>query len=273
MDSKVYFTTTNALTIPLEAGVYNVKVAYVDIFGEGPATQPVSIAVKAKIDKALLDMESLGISDMDKAVKALKAEVGTVKSDVSGFSSKLIDQANAFQRTVNDLNRNVSAQITQISNGIELKVTNALGKLDGKELISRINLTPAGTRIDGKLLHVTGAALFDDNIIANKMLQADSVNARNIHVSSLSSLSVNTGDLTGGSITGGTFKNSTGTFEIDRNGNIKGANITGSRIDAASIFQSGYKIKNIDVHVYKVKHGDWCPIPNGFTENNAHSFQ
>lgn len=269
VDSKVYFTATNALTIPLEAGVYNVKVAYVDIFGEGPATQPVSVAVKAKIDKALLDMESLGISDMDKAVKALKSEVGTVKSDVSGFSSKLIDQANAFQRTVNDLNRNVSSQITQISNGIELKVTNALGKLDGKELISRINLTPAGTRIDGKLLHVTGQAKFDDNIITNKMLQADSVNARNIHVNSLSSISVNTGDLTGGSITGGTFKNSAGTFEIDRNGNIKGANITGSRIDAASIFQSGYKIKNIDVQVYNVKHGDYCPIPAGFTEQQC----
>lgn len=269
VDSKVYFTATNALTIPLEAGVYNVKVAYVDIFGEGPATQPVSVAVKAKIDKALLDMESLGISDMDKAVKALKSEVGTVKSDVSGFSSKLIDQANAFQRTVNDLNRNVSSQITQISNGIELKVTNALGKLDGKELISRINLTPAGTRIDGKLLHVTGQAKFDDNIITNEMLQADSVNARNIHVNSLSSISVNTGDLTGGSITGGTFKNSAGTFEIDRNGNIKGANITGSRIDAASIFQSGYKIKNIDVQVYNVKHGDYCPIPAGFTEQQC----
>lgn len=269
VDSKVYFTTTNALTIPLEAGVYNVKVAYVDIFGEGPATAAVSVAVKAKIDKALLDMEALGISDMDKAVKALKAEVGTVKSDVSGFSSKLIDQANAFQRTVNDLNRNVNSQITQISNGIELKVTNALGKLDGKELISRINLTPAGTRIDGKLLHVTGQALFDNNIITNKMLQADSVNARNIQVNSLSSISVNTGDLTGGSITGGTFKNSTGTFEIDRNGNIKGANITGSRIDAASIFQSGYKIKNIDVQVYNVKHGDYCPIPVDFTEQQC----
>ena len=266
VDSKVYFTTTNALTIPLEAGVYNVKVAFVDIFGEGPATEAVSVAVKAKIDKELLDMESLGISDMDKAVKALKSEVGTVKSDVSGFSSKLIDQANAFQRTVNDLNRNVSSQITQISNGIELKVTNALGKLDGQELISRINLTPAGTRIDGKLLHVTGQALFDDNIITNKMLQADSVNARNIKVDSLSSITVNTGNLTGGSITGGTFKNSTGTFEIDRNGNIKGANITGSRIDALSIFQSGYKIKNIDVQVYKVRHGDYCPIPEGFTE-------
>ena len=269
VDSKVYFTTTNALTIPLEAGVYNVKVAYVDIFGEGPATQPVSVAVNAKIDKALLDMESLGISDMDKAVKALKTEVGTVKSDVSGFSSKLIDQANAFQRTVNDLNRNVSSQITQISNGIELKVTNALNNLDGAALVSRINLSPAGTRIDGKLLHVTGEALFDNNIITNKMLQADSVNARNIQVNSLSSISVNTGDLTGGSITGGTFKNSTGTFEIDRNGNIKGANITGSRIDANSIYQAGFEVKNLDIQVFEVKHGDYCPVPKGYKRSDC----
>lgn len=266
IDSKAYFTTTNALTIPLEAGVYNVKVAYVDIFGEGPATEAVSVAVKAKIDKELLDIESLGISNMDKAINDLKGEVGTVKTSVNGFENKLIDQASAFQRSLSDLNSNVNSQITQISNGIELKVTNALGKLDGKELISRINLTPAGTKIDGKLLHVTGQALFDDNIVTNKMLQADSVNARNIKVDNLATISINTGDLTGGSITGGTFKNSTGTFEIDRDGNIKGANITGSRIDAASIFQSGYKIKNIDVQVYKVKHGDWCPIPNGFTE-------
>lgn len=266
VDSKVYFTTTNALSIPLEAGVYNVKVSYVDIFGEGPTTEAVSVAVKAKIDKELLDMESLGLSDMDKAIKALNNEVGTVKTSVNGFENKLIDQASAFQRSLSDLNKHVSSQITQISNGIELKVTNALGALDGKELISRINLTPAGTRIDGKLLHVTGQALFDDNIITNKMLQADSVNARNIKVDNLAVISINTGDLTGGSITGGTFKNSTGTFEIDRDGNIKGANITGSRIDAASIFQSGYKIKNIDVQVYRVKHGDWCPIPNGFTE-------
>jgi hypothetical protein len=266
IDSKVYFTTTNALSIPLEAGVYNVKVAYVDIFGEGPATEAVSVAVKAKIDKELLDMESLGISNMDKAINDLKGEVGTVKTSVNGFENKLIDQASAFQRSLSDLNKHVSSQITQISEGIELKVTNALGKLDGKELISRINLTPAGTRIDGRLLHVTGQALFDDNIITNKMLQADSVNARNIKVDSIASISINTGDLTGGSITGGTFKNSTGTFEIDRDGNIKGANITGSRIDANSIYQSGYKIKNIDVQVYKVRHGDWCPIPNGFTE-------
>lgn len=269
VDSKVYFTTTNALTIPLEAGVYNVKVAYVDIFGEGPATQPVSVAVKAKIDKALLDMESLGISDMDKAVKALKAEVGTVKSDVSGFSSKLIDQANAFQRTVNDLNRNVSSQITQISDGIELKVTNALGKLDGKELISRINLTPAGTRIDGKLLHVTGEALFDNNIITKGMLQAGSVTADKMQVDSLSTITANVGDLKGGTITGGTFKNTNGSFKIDQNGNIIGANITGSRIDADTIYQAGFEVKNLNIQVFEVRHGDYCPVPTGYNRKDC----
>ena len=269
VDSKVYFTTTNALTIPLDAGVYNVKVAYVDIFGDGPASEAVMVTVRAKIDKALLDMESLGLAAMDKAINDLKGEVGTVKTSVNGFESKLIDQANAFQRSISDLNSNVSSQITQISNGIELKVTNALNNLDGAALVSRINLSPAGTRIDGKLLHVTGEALFDNNIITKGMLQAGSVTADKMQVDSLSTITANIGDLNGGSITGGTFKNANGSFKIDPNGNIIGANITASRIDASSIFQSGYKIRNIDIQVYKVKHGDWCPIPNGFTEEQC----
>ena len=269
VDNTVYFTSTNAMSIPIEAGVYSVNVAYVDIFGEGPRTDATNVTVKAKIDSKLLDMEELGISDMDKAVKALKNEVGTVKTSVDGFESKLIDQANAFQHSISDLNTNLGTQITQISNGIELKVSNALNSLDGREIISRINLTPAGTRIDGKLLHVTGAALFDDNIITKKMLQAGSVTADKMQVDSLSSITINTGDLTGGTITGGTFKNTNGSFRIDANGNIVGANITASRIDAASIFQSGYKIKNIDIQVYKVRHGDYCPIPSGFSEEQC----
>ena len=269
VDSKVYFTTTNALTIPLDAGVYNVKVAYVDIFGEGPASEAVMVTVRAKIDKALLDMESLGLAAMDKAINDLKGEVGTVKTSVNGFENKLIDQANAFQRSVSDLNSNVSSQITQISNGIELKVTNAINSLDGAALVSRINLSPAGTRIDGKLLHVTGEALFDNNIIAKGMIQAGAVSADKIQVDSLSSISINTGNLTGGSITGGTFKNVTGTFEIDRNGNIKGANITGSRIDANSIYQAGFEVKNLDIRVFEVKHGDYCPVPAGYNRNDC----
>lgn len=262
--SKVYFTPNNVISIPLDAGVYSVSVAFTDIFGEGPRTDTIDVTVKAKIDKALLDMESLGLDAMDKAVKALQGEMGTVKTNVNGLSSRIIDQANAYQRSLSDLNKNVSSQITQISQGFELKVTQAIGKLDGKELISRINLTPAGTRIDGKLLHVTGAALFDDNIITNKMLQANSVTARNMQVDSLSTISANIGSLKGGSITGTTFKNANNTFRIDANGNIVGANITGSRIDAQSIYQAGFEVKNLDIQVFQVRHGDYCPVPKGY---------
>ena len=265
VDSKVYFTTTNALTIPLDAGVYNVKVAYVDIFGEGPASEAVMVTVRAKIDKALLDMESLGLADMDKAINDLKGEVGTVKTSVNGFERKLIDQADAFQHSISDLNTNLGTQITQISNGIELSVSNALNSLDGREIISRINLTPAGTKIDGKLLHVTGQTVFDDNVIARRMIQAKAISADKISVDNLAAISANIGDLRGGSITGGTFKNSTSTFEIDRNGNIKGANITGSRIDAKSIYQAGFEVKNLDIQVFQVRHGDYCPVPKGYS--------
>ena len=262
--SKVYFTPNNVISIPLDAGVYSVSVAFTDIFGEGPRTDAIDVTVKAKIDKALLDMESLGLDAMDKAVKALQGEIGTVKTNVNGLSSRIIDQANAYQRSLSDLNKNVSSQITQISQGFELKVTQAIGKLDGEELISRINLTPAGTRIDGKLLHVTGQALFDDNIITNKMLQANSVTARNMQVDSLSSISANIGSLRGGDITGTTFKNYNNTFIIDENGNIVGANIIGSRIDAQSIYKAGFEVKNLDIQVFQVRHGDYCPVPKGY---------
>ena len=262
--SKVYFTPNNVISIPLDAGVYSVSVAFTDIFGEGPRTDAIDVTVKAKIDKALLDMESLGLDAMDKAVKALQGEIGTVKTNVNGLSSRIIDQANAYQRSLSDLNKNITSQITQISQGFELKVTQAIGKLDGKELISRINLTPAGTRIDGKLLHVTGQAQFDDNIITNKMLQANSVTARNMQVDSLSTISANIGSLKGGSITGTTFKNANNTFRIDANGNIVGANITGSRIDAQSIYQAGFEVKNLDIQVFQVRHGDYCPVPKGY---------
>ena len=262
--SKVYFTPNNVISIPLDAGVYSVSVAFTDIFGEGPRTDAIDVTVKAKIDKALLDMESLGLDAMDKAVKALQGEMGTVKTNVNGLSSIIIDQANAYQRSLSDINKNASSQITQISQGFELKVTQAIGKLDGKELISRINLTPAGTLIDGKLLHVTGQALFDDNIITNKMLQANSVTARNMQVDSLSSISANIGSLKGGSITGTTFKNANNTFRIDENGNIVGANIIGSRIDAQSIYQAGFEVKNLDIQVFQVRHGDYCAVPKGY---------
>lgn len=195
IDDNVYYITTNAINVPLETGVYAVQVAYVDMFGEGPRSSAENVAVKAKIDKSLLDMESLGLEGIDKAVNDLKGEVGTVKTAVNGMDSKIVDLGNAYQRTLSNYQNNVNSQITQISSGIDLKVTQAINNIDGAELVSRINLSPAGTRIDGKLLHVTGEALFDNNIIAKGMIQAGAVTADKMQVDSLSSITATIGTL------------------------------------------------------------------------------
>lgn len=195
IDDNVYYITTNIINVPLEAGVYNIKVAFVDLFGEGPKSNEQLITIKAKIDKSLLDMESLGIEGIDKAVNDLKGEVGTVKTAVNGMNNKIIDLGNAYQRTLIDYQNNVNSQITQISSGIDLKVTQAINNIDGAELVSRINLSPAGTRIDGKLLHVTGDALFDNAVITKGMIQAGAVTADKMQVDSLSTITGTIGTL------------------------------------------------------------------------------
>lgn len=247
IDTEKYFVTTNVNMIPHDPGVLNVKVAYVDVFGEGAYSDIVGTSVPASIDPALINKEALGIKAMDDRIK------------------ELTQTANAYSTQVQDLTTNMATQFSQLENGIDLK----LKALNGDEIVSRINLSSTGTRIAGKLLHVTGDALFDNNIITKQMLAAKAVSADKMDVGELSAISGNLGTVTGGKIIGGTIQNGPGSFKVDANGNIIGANITGSRVDAASIFQSGYKIKNIDVQVYKVKHGDWCPIPNDFTEQQC----
>ena len=78
--------------------------------------------------------------------------------------------------------------ITQLYNGLQLKVNQG-------EVVSAINVAPWGVRIDGRLLHVTGATQFDGNIIANHMLQAGAVTADKLAVGSLSAVCATIGKL------------------------------------------------------------------------------
>lgn len=120
-----------------------------------------------------------------------------------------------------------------------------------------------GDKIAGN--SISGDKIQAGAIDANK-IKAGAVDATKMNVGRLDAITGNVGDLNGGSITGGTFKNVNGSFKIDPAGNIIGANITGSKISADSIYQAGFHLKNLDVRTYKVKHGEWCPIPEGFTE-------
>jgi len=187
--------TSNVLVYPCDTDIYDVSVAFVDLFGPGAASGTTTVSVKAKIDSSLLDKESLGLAKIDENIAKLEAAVGVVKTDVSGLSTKLTQTATGLQQSITDLDNNVQTKLTQFSNSIDLRITEALNGLDGDGLITRINLSTSGVRIDGKLLHVTGQALFEDNIITKNMLQAKSVSADKLQVDTLDAISARIGVL------------------------------------------------------------------------------
>ena len=277
VNEERYQSTSNTIFIPIEAGVHKVKVAYVDIFGEGDSSGEQLATVKAEIPPELMKAQNDAIAnidartkELDKTVQAIDNKVvQTVTNQVTGMSSRITALDNLINQTVRDVNNNVNSQITQLTNSIDLKVQNGINSISGDTLVSRINLSSEGTRIDGKLLHVTGKAKFDDNIITSKMLQASAVTADKIKVDSLSSITANVGTLTGGTITGSTIvgttiQNASGTFSVSSEGVIKGATI-----DAQSFRKSGLEFSAIRVETYTVADQSLIPAPDGFSQEDC----
>ena len=117
---------------------------------------------------------------------------------LSGYST--IEQTNtAISNMVVKLNNATDKKlesystIQQTQDAISLAVKDI--DLDGNTLVSKINLANGGILLDGKLIHITGQTLFDDNIVTKKMLQAGSVDAGKIKVDSLSAISATIGIL------------------------------------------------------------------------------
>ena len=193
--STAFDTTSSVISYACESDIYDVSISFIDVFGPGAESGVTTVTVTATVDLSTLNREALGLDEIDKNISKIEAEVGTVKSDVTGLQTKLTQTAEGLQQSVTDLKTNVQTQLSQFSNSIDLRVSNAIKGLDGDGLISRINLSTSGVRIDGKLIHVTGQALFDDNIITNKMLKAGSVSADKMQVESLDTISARIGTL------------------------------------------------------------------------------
>lgn len=244
-------TTSTMLTYSNEPGVYTVRCAFVDVFGEGKLDEQM-VTIKATIPKEMLDREALGLAEFDKRVNELSAEFNKVSEE---YSTK-----------VQNLAADVESRFTQLDNGIEFKVIKGLKALDGAAILSRINLYEGGVKIDGKLIHITGDTLIDGNIITNRMLQANAITADKLKVDSLSALSAYIGGtLRGGKLIGTEIQNESGTFKVDAQGNIKGANITGSRIDANSVYADGQQLNPSFVKRMDVTSGDKIDIPPGYS--------
>lgn len=102
---------------------------------------------------------------------------------VANIKTSITQLQGAIDLKVNNLDNKMSTRITQLDNAIKSQV------IDGDKVMSAITQYKGGTRIDGKLLHVTGQTQFDNNVIAKGMIQAGAVTADNLQVKNLAAVS------------------------------------------------------------------------------------
>ena len=165
-------TQNNVYAYMCGAGIYDVSVAYTDLFGEGPHSDENRVTVKVVVDQALLAEEAVSL---EKCANAVQTAI-----QAGAYSKEQIVQLVAAMAEMDDTSQAYSS-IVQLVDALELRVRN-------REIISKINLSPETITIDGKFIHVTGQTVFDNNVIVNRMLQAASVSADKMDVSSLSSI-------------------------------------------------------------------------------------
>lgn len=157
---KTIKTENNSYNHTCGAGIYDVSIAYYDLFGEGEKSKDTRVTVKIEIDGDMLKKEAISLEHINSKVKE-KLEAGeTAKEMVRVVTENLNDSEKAKKYSA----------ISQLSNDINLRVKKG-------DIINQINISENGVLIDGSKVHITGDTLFDHNVITRGMIQAGAVTA------------------------------------------------------------------------------------------------
>lgn len=112
----------------------------------------------------------------------------TVQSNKKSLTSQITQQADRITSVVTELGKSPDkcsySAITQLQSGINLRV--AKTDFNGQNIVNQINLSPQGTTIDGKYLHVTGTTKFDNNVIVGGMIKSGSITADKLSAGTIS---------------------------------------------------------------------------------------
>ena len=174
---KTIKNENNSYSHTCGAGIYDVSIAYYDLFGEGEKSGESRVVVKISISKDMLEDEAISLEKVDKLIKQKLNDGAVAKQDVTTIVSNLGNLMLA--------KANYSA-IAQMTDAINLRVQKG-------DVINQINVSPTTTTIDGKYLHVKSTTVIDNNVIVSRMLAAKAVTADKLAVTSLSAITANIG--------------------------------------------------------------------------------
>lgn len=192
VDNRI-LSQNNVYSYMCEEGIYDVQVAYMDIFGEGAKSPVSTITVKVLIDDSFIKDEGISLGKVDKSIQDAIDQGKVAKETITQVVADLNDKTGEGIK-------NYSA-LTQMSDNINLRV-----KKD--DVINQINISKESILIDGSKVHVTGDTVFDNNVIAKGMIQAGAITADKLA----------TQDITIGGDTNTTTGIVGGAVRLDKNG-------------------------------------------------------
>lgn len=176
---KTIKTENNSYSHTCGAGIYDVSIAYYDLFGKGEKSEASRVVVKVSISKDMLEDEAVSLAKVDALVKQKLNDGAIAKQDVTTIVSNLGNLMLA--------KANYSA-IAQMTDAINLRVQKG-------DVINQINLSPTTTTIASRYLHVGAETVIDNNVIVSRMLAAKAVTADKLAVTSLSAITARIGKL------------------------------------------------------------------------------
>lgn len=227
------------------AGIYTVTACYYDIFGEGYQTAEYQAVIEPHIDPKYIEDESLSLQMMDKNIQDAVKDAQQALPNLKETAAELKKSDDEIRGTVQDTQKNLSAQITQNADKITSVITNlgdpakasaaysAIAQMvdaiqlrvtadnlkemgQSGQLMSYINLTPTSVSILSKLLHITADTLIDGNVITNGMIKAGAITADKL-AASIIELTASQGIKGGGAtldVNGLTVKGNDGSYVV-----------------------------------------------------------
>lgn len=276
VNNEPYHVTSNIFTFNCSTGEYNIKICYTDIFGEGEMSQPVKestveeippnaihITKKTVFDDGVIVTKYIG----DKAVVGTKIQDGAITTDKLSANAVTANKIAANSITSEKIKAGEVQSKHMKANSIsgDKITTNTLSGSAIKTGTLTGDRIAAGT-ITGD--HIKARSIKGDNI------ESKTITSDKLVVNELAAISGKLGKVESGEVVASNIHSADNSFSIDKSGNVRGANLTGvtisgSRIDADSIYQAGFHMRNVDIIVRDYNHGDTIYLPQGYTWDNC----
>ena len=164
-------TENNALPYLCEAGIYDVKVAFYDMFGEGAKSEPSRVVVEPKIQNEWIDREKLGLTRLENAIKDIEKTFPRLDNIDEELEKRIASGAEKYyQSKIGDTLVQVESKITQLSDTVNITIDN---KIKG--------LSTQMTQLEGTIYQrVTKSVDGKIDALSSKIVQTESAIYQNV---------------------------------------------------------------------------------------------